>query len=283
MAVIQVNVRGNQVVNPKWPRRDLRHTLEPALADLPAGAPIVIYVHGHQDWPHPDVLAQARQQVGLAITLNWPATARFFGALPDVNQLYFDAGNAAPALAWLINLLGELAPDRPIDLLAHSLGARVGLQALPLLQHSNLARLVGLAAVEFSAITLLALTAPAARNMAFYNVTTEKTLLFHRIMHHFGPRPGPADGLLCKGFAFPRGNWVDIRLDRPAVRHPLTAVCDKLLDLKQGVKKPALIAQLEAVFLRDRGQTDISEMRNLLGAAIPGPLSLIPVRTPRVR
>ena len=283
MAVIQATTCGDHAVNPLWPRLHLRHTLEPALAALPVGAPIVIYVHGHLDWPHPKVLQQAREQVGLAITLNWPATARFIGVFPDVGQLYDDAGKAAPSLAWLINLLAELSPDRQIDLMAHSLGARVGLQALPRLKQGNLARFVGLAAVEFSAITLAALQAPVARDIAFYNVTTAKTALFHRLMHHFGPRPGPADGLLCRGFAFPRRNWIDIRLDAPAVRHPLGEMCSSLLDLKADMKKPALISQLEAVFLQNRMATSMAELRSVLGNAVPDPLSIIPLRSPPLR
>jgi len=283
MAVIQASVCGEHVINPGWPRRDFRHTLEPALDMLPDNAPVVIYVHGHLDWPHPDVLQQAREQVGLAITLNWPAKARFFGVVPDVNQLYVDAGNAAPALAWLINLLGKLAPDKQIDMIAHSLGARVGLQTLPYLRQGNLARFVGLAAVEFSAYTLMALQAPIARDISFYNVTSAKPSLFHHMMHHLGPRPGPADGLLCRGFAFPRANWIDICLEKPAVQRPLTDLCGKLLNLKPNLGKPPLISQIEAVFLQYRRQTHISELRNLLGAAIPGPLSMTPIRMPRVR
>lgn len=281
MAVIQASAQADHIIDPNWPRRDFRHTLEPVLETLPKNAPIVIYVHGHLDWPHPDILQQARKQVGLAITLSWPAQARFLGLVPDVNQLYIDAGNAAPALAELINLLGRLAPHHQVDLLAHSLGARVGLQSLQYLQRDNLARFIGLAAVEFSAYTLLALQEPAARDIAFYNVTCPKPALFHHLMHYLGPRPGPADGLLCRGFAFPRSNWIDICLEKPTVQRSLTKLCSSLLNLKPGLAKPALISQVEAVFLQNRGQTRISELRNLLGTSIPSPLSLAPVRTPR--
>ncbi len=281
MTVIQVTANGGHALNPAWPRRELRHTLEPALAAIPDGEPIVIYVHGHENWPPDDVLLQAREKPALSINFNWPAKARFAGVVPDAVRLYDQAGQAAGALADLINLLGELAPDHRIDLMGHSLGARSCLSALPLLKHPNISRLICLSAVEFSAITLLALQVPVARKIAFYNVTSPRQPVFHRLMHHFGPRPGPSDRLLSTGFAFPRKNWLDIRLDNPVVRRPLADLCGKMLDMKPGMPKPALIYQLEAVFLQNRARTGFAEMRQLLGSAIPGPLSMIPLRMPR--
>lgn len=281
MTVIQVTACGDQVINPAWPRRELRQTLAPTLARLPIREPIVIYVHGHEDWPPADILREAREKPALSLNFNWPSKAKFAAVVPDVRRLYDLAGQAAVPLANLINLLGELAPGHRIDLMGHSLGARSCLAALPKVKHPNVARLICLSAVEFSAITLLALQAPMARKIAFYNVTTPSQPLFHRFMHHFGPRPGPADRLLSKGFAFPRNNWLDIRLDDPVVRRPLTELCTRMLEIKPGTAKPALISQLEAVFLQNRTLTGVSEMRQLLGASIPGPLTMTPVRMPR--
>lgn len=280
MTVIQVRATGSQAIHPQWPRRRLHSILEPALANVPTDSPIVIYVQGHQDWPPDDILVQARANAGLSITFSWPAAPPLMGVVPDVGQLYQQAGDAAQALAGLINLLAALAPDHRIDLMGHSLGARTSLMALHHVKQNNIARLICLAAVEFSAITLWALQAPAARHIAFFNITDRHTSLFHRLMHHFGPRPGPADRLLCRGFAFPRANWVDICLDNPTVRRPLARLCAERLGLPAGLKAPPLITQLEAVFLQDRRITGIPQMRDMLGTAIPEPLSIIPVRMP---
>ncbi len=281
MTVIQVTACGENVINPDWPRRDLRHMLEPALARLPSGEPVIIYVHGHEDWPPDDILLQARAKPLLSLNFNWSAKARFAGLLPDVGRLYDLAGQASVALAGLINLIGQLAPEHRIDLMGHSLGARCCLSALPQVKQPNLSRLICLSAVEFSAFTLLALQAPVARKISFYNVTTPHQPLFHRLMHHFGPRPGPADRLLSKGFAFPRKNWLDIRLDNPVVRRPLAGFCARMLNLKANTAKPALISQLEAVFLQNRPLTGFAQMRDLLGNSVPAPLSMTPVRMPR--
>ncbi|MCP5075883.1 MAG: alpha/beta hydrolase [Rhodobacteraceae bacterium] len=286
MAVLQATACGGTVYNPLWPRRHMQSLLKPLIDDMPPDKPIVVYVHGHKAWPHPDLLAQADRQSGLAITFCWPAFDRIFKLVPDVGQLYADAGTAALALAWLLNLLGDIAPNRPVDLMVHSLGARVGLQTLRHLKHRNLSRFVCLAGVEFSAVTLLALQAPAARKVEFYNVTSERSLLFHQLMHFFGPRPGPAEGLLCRGFAFPRKNWIDIHLEAPEVRRPLATFCAALdtitLDLGMG-RKPALISQLGSALMQNRNATRISDLRDLLGPAIPGALTMIPLRTPRMR
>ncbi|MCP5085418.1 MAG: alpha/beta hydrolase [Rhodobacteraceae bacterium] len=285
MAVLQATACGSTVCNPLWPRRHMRSLLEPLIAEMPPKMPVVVYVHGHQAWPHPDLLVKADRRFGLAITFCWPAFDRVLGVLPDVNRQYWDAGNAAGSLAWLLNLLGEIAPDRAVDLMSHSLGARVGLQALKHLKYRNLSRFVCLAGVEFSAITLLALQSRAARKIDFYNVTSKQTSAFHFMMHHFGPRPGVADKLLTRGFAFPRKNWIDIRLEEPEVRRPLKEFCAALGDLGQEfgkVRKPALISQLGSALLQNRSVTKISDLRELLGPAIPGALSLIPVRTPRM-
>ncbi len=283
MAVIQAAAKRGSVYNPLWPRRRMRNVLEPVLETLPKGAPIVVYIHGHREWPHPDLLAQAEHQSGLAVTFCWPGIDR---RMTSVNQLYERAGQVAPALAYLLDIFGEIAPRRPVDLMAHSLGARVGLQALQHLKHGNLSRFVCLAGVEFCAVTLLALQAPIARKVSFYNVTSEHFSLFHRRMHYFGPRPGPSDGLLCRGFAFPRKNWIDIRLGEPEVRGPLNNFCAALGTLSSELgkgRKPALISQFGSAVLQNRSVTSITDLRNLLGTAVPDPLSMIPVRTPRVR
>jgi len=281
MAVIGVQAQGNRAVDVNWPQRNLHATLEPVLAATPVDAPIVIYVHGHQLWPHPDLLEQARRQAGLAITFKWGANARYFGILPDVNSLYNEAKSAAAPLGWLINQLAVLAPNRKVDLMVHSLGARVGFEALQYLHHRNIGRFVALAAVEFSAITLAALHRPQAHNVAFYNVTSPKILIFHRLMHHFGPRPGPADRLLCRGFAFPRANWIDIQMDQPTVQRPLADLCANLAGLGSGLRNHALVAQVGAALLRYRDDTGIPDLRALLGASVPQPLSMIPLRTPK--
>ncbi|MEM9199547.1 MAG: alpha/beta hydrolase [Pseudomonadota bacterium] len=132
------------------------------MAACPPGAPIAVLIHGYRfdpgtpdHDPHRLLYAQApaRQsaklaswtdglgfgagpETGLAIGFGWPARAAHLPSLVRLGhtgfaEVYARAGAAGAALAALIAQIAHLAPNRPIDILAHSLGARVALSALP--------------------------------------------------------------------------------------------------------------------------------------------------------
>ena len=235
-------------------------------------------MHGHQDWPHPDLLEQARHQTGLAINFRWESVPHYLGVWPDVNGAYACAGQASRPLAGLVNLLGQLAPGRKIDLMVHSLGARVGFQALHQISAGNLGRFVTFAGVEFNAITLAALHKARPSAVSFYNITSAQVPFMHRAMHHLGPRPGPADALIARGFAFPRRNWIDIHMQEPQVSHPVQQLC---AGLATGPAFSSLIARFGSAILQNRGDTSVDGLKTLLGPAVPQPLTLYPVRSPK--
>ena len=133
------------------------------LARVTPGAPIVLMVHGYKydpartdadphrslfafvpsrdgrrirSWPTGLGFAEDSGESGLAIGFGWPAMERH---LPNLLRrcrtgfaIVYDRAEAiGEHLAALVRSVQRLAPGRPVDILAHSLGARVALAALP--------------------------------------------------------------------------------------------------------------------------------------------------------
>ena len=151
-------------------------------ASAPTGRPIVILVHGYKfhpdqpdadphrslfalrperdgwkirSWPEGLGFADDAGETGLCVGFAWPASAPHLASLLATGrtgfaQVYDRAGAFGARLAELVALLQRLAPGRPIDLLAHSLGARVALAALPHLARAP-GRMILLGAAEFDA------------------------------------------------------------------------------------------------------------------------------------
>lgn len=280
MAVVVTRGADGRVTDPLWPCRQIEPIVRAAMEDTDPTAPLVIYVHGHMDWPHPDILAQAKASDGLAIQFLWDGLCSNWAAPFRAAALYRTAGHRAAEFRQLLTLIGEIDPQRKIDIMCHSLGARIGLMALRGLPKTvALSRVVCVSAVEFSAPTLVAVHAMQGRNVDFFNITTEEQPFFHQMMQRFGPQPGPKDLLLSRGFAFPQANWFEIRLDVPAVRNPLSQIGAIKLDLNRPVG-PKLAAQFGEAFVYRKKETATEVLRERLGAELPQPLSMVPLRKP---
>lgn len=207
--------------------------LAAALAALPEGAPLVVLIHGYRfppsvpgQSPHEHILA-LEPDPGCRKALSWPRGLGFDGADPAEGlciafgweargtlwRAYAEAARAGRALAEAMAMIDALRPGSRIDILAHSLGARVALQALPHLSRPLLARAVLLAAAEFRRPAARALANPAARAAEFVNVTSRENALFDFLIERLLPlRPDRALGRGLAGTAG-RANWLDIGLD----------------------------------------------------------------------
>ena len=103
-------------------------------------------------------------------------------------------------LAQVINAIGALAPERKVDVLAHSLGARIALRALPQLERGNLGRVILLGAAEFESEALQMLAANTANRQAeFINVTARENDPFDLLFECFAPRRVEGDRALSAG------------------------------------------------------------------------------------
>lgn len=95
-------------------------------------------------WPDALGFGQGRRDEGLALAFGWNARGSIWRA-------YGRAAQAGWHLARVIRLLRRVAPDRPVHAVAHSLGARVVLQALPHLAPGDLHRVIALNPAEYHA------------------------------------------------------------------------------------------------------------------------------------
>jgi len=217
------------------------HTIKAALTALPKGAPVVIMVHGKGynpcdpardphalifaprggfgrsrfvSWPRRlgFALPGPRQPLGLCFGLGWNATGALWHAT--------DAADAtADKLARLVHLIRRVDPTRRIDLIGHSLGARVILGAMPNLAANTIARVILLAGADFTTRARTARRSHAGQTAEFLNITTRENdlfdFLFERAIAPFGGQTALGRGVGA------RDNWLDIQLDNPATADAL--------------------------------------------------------------
>jgi hypothetical protein len=263
-----------------------------------AAAPVVVLVHGfkfHPDEPAADphrslfALAPAgggrrvrswpeglgfRDDAGgsgLCVGFAWPASAPMLGSLVSTGRsgfarVYDRAVAYGARLAELLALLQRLAPGRPVDVLAHSLGARVALAALPALDPAP-GRVVLLGAAELDARArefVRACRAPAPPEI--YNVTARANDLYDLAFEAFAPRRARGERALGLGLGAAHPSWLDLQLDRAEVTLcvnglgiPLTAASARLCHWGFYTRGGAL-AVYEAI-LRRRPGWDIASLR----------------------
>jgi hypothetical protein len=224
------------------PGQDLDAELARLLA--PPGAPIVILVHGYRfhpgepgadphrslfslrpegdarrirSWTEGLGFAEDHGETGLCVGFAWPASAPHLASLLRTGrtgfaQVYDRAGACGTMLAELVARLQGLAPDRPIDILAHSLGARVALAALPHLDRPP-GRVILLGAAEFDARAHEFLHA-APGLPQIYNVTARANDLYDVMFETFAPRRGWGERAVGLGLRAELPCWLDLQLDR---------------------------------------------------------------------
>jgi len=217
MPFLAVNANADQPV--AVVPQPLDEALERQLAVLPAGAPVLVMLHGYryspshrrndphrailapgsqaqpQSWPRRMGFGRGSADEGLGIAFGWEAGGSLWRA-------YAEAGRAAQALAALIALIRARHPG-PVGILAHSLGARVALAALPQLAPGDVGRMVLLAGAEFAAVAQTALASPAGQSAEVLNVTSRENdlydFLFERLLAPFDLLPARwVRGWICR-------------------------------------------------------------------------------------
>lgn len=221
-----------------------RDRLAQRLALLPPHSPVVVMIHGwryapgiSRDCPHGSILSldpppEDRRAVswprhlgldgrsGLGIALGWPAKC-------DPWRAHLRAGRTGAALAEIARTVHALS-GRPLQVIAHSMGARVALAALPLIDPGQIGRLILLAPAETRGRALAALDTPAGRAVEVINVTTRENDLFDAGFEwgiHLGLRTSIGQGL---GRA--RARWHDLWIDQPQTLAGLAALGHPLAD-----------------------------------------------------
>ena len=221
-----------------------RDRLARKLDRLPTSAPVVAMIHGWRyapgrtgDCPHGSILSLTpphadRRAVswprhlglggpkGLGIALGWNAKC-------DPWRADLRAGQTGAALAEIASLVHTLS-GRSLQVIAHSMGARVALAALPHVAPGQISRMILLAAAETRQRALQALDTPAGRSVEVVNVTTRENDLFDACFEwgvHFGRRTSVGQGL-----GQPHPGWHDLWIDQPSVLAGLAALGHPLAD-----------------------------------------------------
>lgn len=223
-----------------------RDRLARKLDALAPGAPVVVMIHGWRyapgfarDCPHGSILSldpppEDRRAVSwprhlgldgqraLGIALGWNAKC-------DPWRANLRAARCGPALAEIARTVHDLS-GRPVQLIAHSMGARVALAALPLVAPGTIRRMILLAAAETRGRALEALATPAGRTVEVINVTTRENDLFDACFEwglHLGLRTSIGQGL---GRRQSLQNWHDLWIDQRDTLRTLAALGHPLSD-----------------------------------------------------
>ncbi|MCP3969559.1 MAG: alpha/beta fold hydrolase [Rhodobacteraceae bacterium] len=202
--------------------------LRAALAGVESGAPVLVMIHGFRfspaapgTDPHSHILALSprtddRRAVswprhmgfgrgvaaeGLCIGFGWEARGTIW-------QAWREAARAADLLASLVTRLRAQHPG-PVDILAHSLGARVALRAMARLSGGAIGRVILMAAAEYRSAA-----ADAQRGGAeVINVTSRENDLFDGLVEWLIRKPARGDRTLGRGLQGHAPNWLDVQVD----------------------------------------------------------------------
>jgi pimeloyl-ACP methyl ester carboxylesterase len=200
------------------------------LAALAPGAPYVVMIHGFRYSPSLSSRDPHRQILGLTPDprcwggVSWPrrvglnsdrglGLAWGWEASGTIWAAHRNARQSGAALARVIANLRRIAPQRPVHVIAHSLGARVACAAIERLAKGDIDRVVLLAAALSVDEARRAAASPAGHQATSVNVSGAENGIFA-----IGLRLAlPFDGRRLVPGAFASEGWIDLRLDTPAV------------------------------------------------------------------
>ncbi|MCW9044378.1 MAG: alpha/beta hydrolase [Pseudopelagicola sp.] len=230
MPLIRINAEAQTPVLHGGP-----HRLDPILARaLATPGPILIMVHGYkflpndpkhcphqhifsaakthpcpkaQSWPRHLGFGRNAPDEGVLIAFGWSARGRLRDARAE-------AETAATALAALVETLNRLAPDRPVHLIAHSLGAHLVLCAMQTVARGCLGRVILLNGAAYQSHAHRALTAPGGQSCEVFNIVSRENAAYDYLFEKTLPPRHRGDRALGRGLIAP--NAQTIRLDDPA-------------------------------------------------------------------
>lgn len=202
------------------------------LAESP-NTPITILIHGyryspfrHENNPHNQIFA-LHPQLDRRTCISWPHHLGFgrnhrneglciafaWHARGSVWHAYRQAKHAASSLADIIENLRQIAPDRKVNVVAHSLGARVLLASMPLLPKHAIQRVVLMAGAELSSKAQIAMQTPCGTSSEILNITSRENDFYDFLIESAIAPHNPFARSLGQGLTHPRKNWLDLQLD----------------------------------------------------------------------
>lgn len=231
----------------EWPVPKTGGSLQTELArafrSVPESAPIIVIIHGYKfspasettdphrhilsltprkdcwkalSWPRHLGFGRGRANEGLCIAFGWEGRGTIW-------QAWRASRRAGGALAELVTQIQKMRSGQ-VDIVAHSLGARVALTAMSRLPADSLGRLVLMAAADFQSTAEAALSAPAGRTAEVINVTSRENRLFDIGLNWLIKPPVRGDRALGSGLLKGADNWLDLQVDAPSARRGLQAL-----------------------------------------------------------
>lgn len=234
MPLVQINAGADGLLT------DPDAALSDALAAVPQGAPVVVMIHGFKFTPadparspHNHILSLT-PAAGCRKALSWPR-ALGFGDSPDAGlciafgweaagtiwQAYAQAHRTGAMLAELIAAIRRLRPGQRVDVLAHSLGARVALAALPHLPAGAMGRIILMTPAETRSRARAALNSPAGRAASFITVTSRENDLYDFMLEWLVAPHRPGDRSLSHASFDDHDNWLNLQIDSRATLQAL--------------------------------------------------------------
>ena len=227
MALLRINAHGEHPVPAHGPV-PLNQQLATALGGT---GPVIIMVHGFKFSPFEPSACPHRHIFALstygAKQRSWPTGLGFSGHSSEegtciafgwhargwIWQAVRQSHKAARALARLVRQVSRVAPQRPIHLVGHSLGARLCLRALSYLERGDVARVLLLSAAAFRNEAQHSLRTDAGRSAEFINITSRENRLYDLTFKALLRPHLPISAPLRAGLRN-QPNWVDIPIDR---------------------------------------------------------------------
>jgi len=153
----------------------------------------------------------------LCIGFGWAARGTIWRANAN-------ARHAAIALRKVMNLLRRRFPNRPISILAHSLGAHVALGALHGLAERAVDRMVLMSPAVMQNHAQAALGSLAGRSVEVINIISRQNDLYDAALEWMlHPRDAHAKAL-GNGLGIRNQNWLDVEIDNPQVTRALAGM-----------------------------------------------------------
>jgi len=215
MPLTRINARADLPVLHQQPAP---HDLCRAIAQRdPEGCgPIIVMIHGYKYAPgHPHACPHRKILSDRpSVASNWPRNLGFglmdpseglgiaFGwsARGTLHRAKTQSVSAGHALVDLTTRLKRLWPQRPLHVIAHSMGSEVAFEALHHLPAHTIGRLILMTGASFRTRAEAALQTPAGRTAELINITSRENDLFdflHERLLGSGlwPEPSLGDGL----------------------------------------------------------------------------------------
>lgn len=267
---------------------DLDEELSALCGTLAPDAPVIVLVHGYKfapdhpradphrhilsltpisrcpralSWPLHLGFGRGHADEGLCIAFGWPARGTIWGA-------WRRAEEAGAALATLLTRIA-LHRSGPVDMVAHSLGARVCLSALAGAPAGSAGRILLMAAAEYRSNARAAVQTAAGRGAEVINITTRENDPFDALLELFVRPPEPGDRAL--GAGLDAANWLDVQIDAEPTRNALASLGLRIPPPRRrvchwsGYLRPGLL-KFYALLLRCRDRHTLADLRRILPA-----------------